>query len=91
MDLVIFEVQEAFYGFQLAFPHWNRVRGFAHYLVDDGELFAEVSDAPFLYVHGPFKRDRVFQQFLAMASEITLGICSFIEGKFRDCGGLVVP
>lgn len=98
IDVVVFEDEQGICGFQLAYDKhrnehsltWNRIRGFAHYVVDDGEPFAGVNDTPFLYANGPFERDRVLQRFLSLASEVPPGIASFIEGKLRELNGPIL-
>jgi hypothetical protein len=99
IDLVVFEDEVGICGFQLAYDKhrnehsfsWSRDRGFTHYVVDDGEPFAGVNDTPFLYANGPFKRDRVLEQFLALASEVSPSIASFVEGKLREFNGPMLP
>jgi hypothetical protein len=96
IDLVVWEDNGgSVCDFQLAYDKhrnehslsWNRERGFAHYAVDDGEPFAGVNDTPFLYADGPFKRDHVLEQFLALAAEIPPNITAFIAGKLREFDG----
>lgn len=100
IDLVVWEDEAgSICGFQLAYDKhrnehslfWSRDKGFTHYAVDDGEPMAGVNDTPFLYANGPFKRDRVLEQFLALAAELPSGISSFIEGKLREFNGAILP
>ncbi|MGR9014918.1 MAG: hypothetical protein ACU83U_14880, partial [Gammaproteobacteria bacterium] len=100
IDLVVWEDEDGnICGFQLAYDKhrnehsfsWNKDRGFAHYVVDDGEPFASVNNTPFLYANGPFKRDRVLEQFLTMASEMPPSLTSFIERKLSEFNGPMLP
>jgi len=96
IDLVVWEEENgAICGFQLAYDKhreehsfsWHKERGFAHYVVDDGEPMAGVNDTPFLYVDGPFKRDRVLELFLSMSSEVPAEIVTFVEARLREFNG----
>ena len=99
IDLVVFEDGGGVCGFQLAYDKqrnehsiaWSRDRGFMHYVVDDGEPFAGVDETPFLYANGPFKRDRVLEQFLALATEVPADIAAFVAGKLREFDGPTLP
>lgn len=93
LDLVVWEGDDgAICGFQLAYDKhrnehslsWHRDRGYSHYVVDDGEPMAGVNDTPFLYADGPFGRDRVLDQFLALASGIPADIVNFVAAKLRE-------
>lgn len=96
IDLVVWEEENGdVCGFQLAYDKhedersfsWHKERGFAHYVVDDGEPFADVNDTPFLYADGPFGRDRVLELFLALAPEVPANIANFVETKLREYSG----
>lgn len=99
IDLVVWlEESGSICGFQLAYDKhrnehsvaWHKECGFSHYIVDDGEPMAGVNDTPFLYANGPFKRDRVLNQFLAMSSEIPTEITAFVEARLREFNGPLV-
>lgn len=99
IDLVTFEDEDGICGFQLAYDKhrnehslsWQRNRGFAHYSVDDGEPFAGVNDTPILYTDGAFKRDRVLELFIALASGLPANVASFVEQKLREFNGPTLP
>jgi hypothetical protein len=100
IDLVVWEDEVGtICGFQLAYDKhrnehslsWNRDRGFAHYIVDDGEPFAGANNTPILYANGAFRRDYVLEQFLALASEVPPNITLFIEGKLHEFNGPILP
>lgn len=99
IDLVTFEDEDGICGFQLAYDKhrnehslsWHRERGFTHYVVDDGEPFAGVNDTPFLYADGPFKRDRVLERFLALASALPPNVAGFVTQKLREFDGPTLP
>lgn len=100
IDLVVWEGEEGtISGFQLAYDKhrnehsfaWNKERGFSHYVVDDGEPRAGVNATPILYADGPFKRDRVLELFLAMASQVPAHIVTFIEARLREFNGPLDP
>lgn len=97
VDLVVWEEESgAICGFQLAYDKhrrehsisWHKMRGFAHYVVDDGEPLASVNRTPLLYADGPFERERVLGLFLALSSEISHDIVMFIEARLREYPGL---
>jgi hypothetical protein len=96
IDLVVFEDGQGICGFQLAYDKqrnehsisWDRDRGFAHYVVDDGESHALANDTPFLYSDGPFRRDRVLEHFLELASaEVPPNITQFVMQKLNEFHG----
>lgn len=96
IDLVVWEDPAgAVCGFQLAYDKqrsehslsWDRERGFAHYVVDNGEPMALANETPFLYLNGPFGRDRVLEQFRAVAQRVPAAIAAFVEGKLGEFDG----
>lgn len=100
LDLVVWQDDSgAISGFQLAYDKhkgehsisWRRDRGYSHYVVDDGEPMAGVNDTPFLYADGPFRRDRVLDQFLALASDVPADIVGFVAARLREFDGPLVP
>lgn len=95
MDLVTWEdAGGALLGFQLAYDRhrnehsieWRAGRGFTHYRVDDGEAVALSKEAPFLYVDGPFPRDRVLGLFLAAATGLPPSIREFVASRLGEFG-----
>lgn len=93
VDLVVWHDESgAISGFQLAYDKswnehsiaWHKERGYSHYVVDDGEPMAGVNDTPFLHANGPFMRDRVLDQFLALTSEMPADIVAFVAAKLRE-------
>ncbi len=96
MDLVTWEDADgALLGFQLAYDkhrnehsiEWRAGRGFTHYQVDDGEAVALSKETPFLYVDGPFPRDRVLGLFLAGAQGLPPAISTFVANRLREFDG----
>lgn len=96
MDLVIWENPDgSISAFQLAYdkPHkehslyWRQDKGFAHFVVDDGEPLAEENDTPLLRANGPFRQFRVLRDFVSLASKIPPPIRSFVEEKLREYSG----
>lgn len=92
IDLVVWEEENrAICGFQLAYDKhknehaltWHKGRGFAHYVVDDGEPTANVNATPLLYTTDSFDSERVLMQFLALAAEIPGEISAFVQAKLR--------
>lgn len=93
LDLVVWEADDGgILGFQLAYDKhrsehslsWHRDRGFAHYVVDDGESWAGANDTPFLYANGAFRRDYVLSQFLSRAATLPPDIRGLVEFKLAE-------
>lgn len=92
IDLVVWEDSGTICGFQLAYDKhrnehslsWDKERGYAHYVVDDGEPMAGVNNTPFLYADGPFRPDRVLDLFLTMSSEVPAEIVTFVVARLRE-------
>ncbi len=100
MDLVVWEGEDgALLGFQLAYDKhrdehsiaWRAGRGFAHYLVDDGEAAPLANETPFLHPDGAFERDRVLADFLAAAAALPPGIAGFVSARLREFDGPAPP
>lgn len=96
IDLVVWEENGAICGFQLAYDkdrnehslYWDKVKGFTHYVVDDGEpTGASVKSTPFLNADGPFRRDRVLAHFLELSAELPADITAFVQGKLHEYNG----
>jgi hypothetical protein len=93
LDLVVwFDPAGIPCAFQLAYDKyhgehsisWHYEAGYSHYAVDDGESKPGYSETPFLYANGPFKKDAVLEQFLALSGELPLDIAELVEAKLRE-------
>jgi hypothetical protein len=91
MDVVVwFEPDGTPGAFQLAYDklsversiEWDGERGLRHYVVDHGRVGrAPWAASPLLLPDGPFDRDRVLQNFLALAAEMPPGLAGFVTEK----------
>lgn len=100
LDLVVwFDPTGIPCAFQLAYDKyngehsvsWHYERGYSHYAVDDGESKAGYSQTPFLYANGPFKKNAVLEQFLALSDELPPAIAELVEVKLREFNGPIHP
>lgn len=96
LDLVVwFDEDDAPCAFQLAYDKyrgehsiaWDATKGYRHYRVDDGEGAGFSSQTPFLYANGPFQRDPVLEQFIALSAELPVAVVELVTGKLREFAG----
>lgn len=95
LDLVVWEDEAgACISFQLAYDKhrgehsiaWTPERGYAHYVVDDGEPQSLANRTPLLYADGAFERDRVLASFLAQSAGLPESVTAFVAAKLRAFG-----
>jgi hypothetical protein len=105
MDLVVwFESGDEPVAFQLAYDklgversiEWDRGCGFRHHLVDHSKAGPRRwAASPLLLPDGPFDRDRVLRDFLALAAEIPPPLVAFVQstlcGATADDSGPTAP
>lgn len=100
LDLVVwFDSTGLPCAFQLAYNKyknehsisWHHEKGYQHYAVDDGESSGIRSTTPFLYANGPFMRDIVVEQFIALSGELPFTVTEVIVKKLREFNGLIHP
>lgn len=100
LDLVVwFDPAGMPCAFQLAYDKyrgehslsWHHESGYRHYVVDDGERTAGHGETPFLYANGPFKRDTVLEQFLALSGLLPATVAELVIDKLRTFDGPIHP
>ena len=80
-------------AFQLAYGkyrdehalRWKAGRGFAHYVVDDGERGGGgAKQAPFLEPDGAFPASKVLERFLSLSADVPREIVEFVAQRLKE-------